>query len=165
MSGLPATGKSTIARMLAREIGAVHLRIDVIEHAVVESGLAGHPLGPAGYLIGYALAGDYLRQGLAVVADSVSPLAVTRDAWLAVARACSSEYLEVEAVCSDPAEHQRRAVTRTSDIPGFQLPTWQEITSREYEPWDRDHVIVDTAAVQPGECVARLRSVLRGRAR
>jgi predicted kinase len=31
MSGRPATGKSTIARALARETGAVHLRIDVSE--------------------------------------------------------------------------------------------------------------------------------------
>lgn len=24
---------------------------------------------------------------------------------------------------------------RISDIPGLQLPTWQEIVSREYHPW------------------------------
>jgi predicted kinase len=165
MSGLPATGKTTIARSLAREIGAVHLRIDVIEHAVTESGLARRPLGPVGYVIGYALAGDYLRQGLSVVADSVNPLGITRDAWLRVAQAGPGGYLEVEVVCSDPAEHQRRAGARTSDIPGFPLPTWQDITSREYEPWDRGHVTVDTAAATAAECVARLRSLLAGRAR
>jgi chloramphenicol 3-O-phosphotransferase len=82
-----------------------------------------------------------------------------------VARAGSGEYLEVEVVCSDRAEHQRRASNRTSDIPGFQLPTWQDITSREYELWDRDHVIVDTAAATDAECVARLRSALAGGAR
>ena len=165
MSGLPATGKTTIARTLAREIGAVHLRIDVIEHAVTESGLARHPLGPVGYVIGYALAGDYLRQGLSVVADSVNPLGITRDAWRRVARAGSGGYLEVEVVCSDRAEHERRASARTSDSPGFPLPTWQDIISREYEPWDRGHVVVDTATATEAECVARLRSVLDRRLR
>ena len=165
MSGLPATGKTTIARTLAREIGAVHLRIDVIEHAVTESGLARHPLGPVGYVIGYALAGDYLRQGLSVVADSVNPLGITRDAWRRVARAGSGGYLEVEVVCSDRAEHERRASGRTSDIPGFPLPTWQDIISREYEPWDRAHVVVDTATATEAGCVSRLRSALDRRAR
>jgi predicted kinase len=44
-SGLPATGKTTIARELAREIGAVHLRIDTIEQAVVRAGAGNRPLG------------------------------------------------------------------------------------------------------------------------
>jgi predicted kinase len=162
MSGLPATGKSTLARGLAREIGAVHLRIDAIEHAVVGSGLGSHPLGSIGYVLGYALAEDYLRQGFAVVADSVNPLAITREAWRGVARAGSGEYLEVEVICSDQAEHRWRASMRTSDIPGFRLPTWLDILSREYEPWDHDHAIVDTAVATEAECVALLRSLLPG---
>ncbi len=81
IGGLPATGKTTLARALARQIGAVHLRVDTIEQAIVRSGLAAQPLGPAGYLVAYALAEDHLRQGLTVVAESVNPLAVTRDAW------------------------------------------------------------------------------------
>jgi len=39
------------------------------------------PVGPVGYVVGYALAGDQLRSGWSAVAESVNPLAVTRDAW------------------------------------------------------------------------------------
>jgi predicted kinase len=161
MAGLPASGKTTIARGLARELGAVHLRVDTIEQAIVRVGAGSHPLGPVGYAIGYALAEDYLRQGLDVVADSVNPLTITREAWRGVARAGSGEYVEIEVICSDPAEHQRRASLRVSDVLGFQLPTWLDIVRREYEPWDREHVIVDTAAAGAAECVAQLLSLLR----
>ncbi|MFE5683837.1 AAA family ATPase [Streptomyces sp. NPDC056512] len=47
IGGLPGTGKSTLARLLAARIGAVHLRIDTIEQAIVRSGLAKRPLGPS----------------------------------------------------------------------------------------------------------------------
>jgi predicted kinase len=32
-AGLPGTGKTTIARALARRLGAVHVRLDTIEQA------------------------------------------------------------------------------------------------------------------------------------
>jgi len=73
--GLPATGKTTLSRLLARDLGAVHLRIDTIEQAIVRSGAAERPLGPVGYTVAHALAADQLRQGLAVVAECVNPLA------------------------------------------------------------------------------------------
>lgn len=73
IGGLPGTGKTTLARLPAARTGAVHLRIDTIEQAVVRSGLARRPLGPVGYVVGYAVAGDHLRQGLTVIAESVNP--------------------------------------------------------------------------------------------
>lgn len=81
MGGRPATGKTTLGRLLAQETGAVHVRVDTIEQALVRSGPARHPVGPAGYVVGYALAEEHLRQGLTVIAESVNPPAVTRDAW------------------------------------------------------------------------------------
>ena len=81
LGGLPGSGKTTLARALARRIGAVHLRIDSIEQAILGSSLAPVSVEEAGYLVGYALAGDNLRLGHRVIADSVNPLPVTREAW------------------------------------------------------------------------------------
>lgn len=43
IGGLPGTGKATLARLLAARIGAVHLRVDTIEQAIVRSGRAPAP--------------------------------------------------------------------------------------------------------------------------
>jgi len=160
MSGLPATWKTTIARGLARALGGVHLRIDTIEQAVVRAGIGTRPLGPVGYVVGYALAEDYLRQELTVVADSVNPLAITRDAWREVAERAGAEYVDVEVVCLDRDEHRHRAQTRVADIEGLRLPTWEAIEAREYEPWDGYRLVVDTAGRELTECVAEVVAAL-----
>ncbi|WP_327682730.1 AAA family ATPase [Kitasatospora sp. NBC_00458] len=156
IGGLPATGKTTLARVLARRTGAVHLRVDTIEQAIRRAGRADVPIGPAGYAVAYALAEEHLRQGLTVVGESVNPLAVTRDAWRDAALRAGVPFLEAEVVCSDPAEHRRRAERRTVDIPGLALPDWAEITNRAYEPWHRDRLVVDTAGRRVGDCVEEL---------
>ncbi|MEU0917201.1 AAA family ATPase [Streptomyces cyaneofuscatus] len=106
--------------------------------------------------VGYALAGDHLRQGLSVIAESVNPLAVTRDAWRDVGLAAGVPAVEVEVVCSDAAEHRRRIATRSSDIPGLPQPDRQQTLDRDYQPWDREHVVVDTAGQEPQESLASL---------
>jgi len=152
-SGLPGTGKSTIASEVARRLEAVYLRIDSIEQAIRDSGVVGEPLNDAGYRVAYAVAESNLRLGRTVVSDSVNPLAVTRDAWLAVANRTSARVIEIEVQCSDPIEHRRRVETRATDIPGLQLPTWHEVLAREYHSWDREHVLLDTAVQPIDHCV------------
>jgi predicted kinase len=143
LSGLPGVGKTTIARELARRIGAVHLRIDSIEQALRR---AGHQVEADGYEIAYAVAEDNLRAGRTVIADCVNPWSPTREAWRAVAERAGTSALDVEIVCSDAAEHKRRVEAREPDIPGHRLPTWQDVVNRDYHAWDRDRLIVDTAA-------------------
>jgi predicted kinase len=156
-AGLPGVGKSTIARQLAKQLHAAHLRIDTIEQAVTDATSLTQPLGPVGYLIGYAVAPDQLRNGVSVVADSVNPIAVTRSAWRQIGIRHGARIVEVEIICSDPDEHRRRAETRDPSIPGLVLPTWQDILDREYEPWDRPHLVVDTGGGDIEACVAILR--------
>jgi predicted kinase len=161
--GLPAAGKTMIARELARQIGAMCLRIDSIEQAIRDSGAVIQPLNDAGYRVGYAIAEDNLRLGRTVIADSVNPLSLTRDAWVEVAKRAGVSALEIEVKCSDQKEHQRRVETRTTDISGLRLPSWDEVVSREYHRWDREHVVIDTATCSIDKSVRMIRELLPNR--
>jgi len=104
--------------------------------------------------VGYAVAGDNLRLGRHVVADSVNPIPVTRDAWLAVAKAAGVIAIEVEIVCSDRLEHRRRVEEREVDVPGLVPPSWHEVIARDYRPWGTAQLVLDTARRTPVDCVA-----------
>jgi predicted kinase len=142
-SGLPGVGKTAIARELARATGAVHLRVDSIEQALRR---AGYRVEGEGYDVAYAVAEDNLRTGRTVIADCVNPWPLTRGAWRSVAERADVATLDVEIVCSDAAEHRRRVESREPDITGHALPTWQDVLDRDYHAWDRDRLVVDTAA-------------------
>jgi len=161
--GLPGVGKTAIARELARHIGAVHLRIDSMEQAILAAGVVSQPLNDAGYRVAYAVAEDNLRIGRTVIADSVNPLQVTRDAWVEVAHRAQVRALEIEVKCSDVNEHRRRVETRITDIPGLKLPAWEAVVSREYHPWHREHLVIETAARTVERNVNVLREMLAGR--
>jgi predicted kinase len=145
---------------LARLIGALHLRIDSIEQAIRASGVASQPLNDVGYRVAYAVAEDNLRIGRTVIADSVNPLRLTREAWVSVANRVRVRAIEIEVKCSDVNEHRRRVERRTADIPGLELPTWEEVVGREYDPWDGEHLVIDTAGRTVGQNVDAIRQVL-----
>lgn len=149
--GLPGTGKTTLAQILARKLSAVYLRIDTLEQAFIESGAA--DIGPAGYLAAYAVAGDNLRLGLTVVADSVNSLRLTRSAWRNVALRAGARIFEIELICSDAATHRLRVEGRSADIPGLQLPTWKSVLERQYDPWESVDLVIDTAKVSVEQAV------------
>lgn len=165
LAGLPGTGKTTIARELARQLRAVHLRIDSIEQAIRESGVVVASLDDAGYRAAYAVAEDNLRLGHTVIADSVNPLTVTRNAWVDVANRAQVPGIEVEVICSDQDEHKRRVETRATGIPGFKAPTWLEVAAREYDPWDRERIVIDTARGSAEDHLKTLRAALAARIR
>jgi predicted kinase len=156
--GLPATGKTTIAKDLARQLGATYLRIDTIEQAIRDSTTV--TISDEGYRVAYAVAEDNLRLGRTVVSDSVNPVQLSRDAWLGVARRSHARAAEVEILCTDLQLHRHRVETRTPDVPGLKLPGWEEVVSREYDPWKREHIVIDTAGRSVAESVQELREAL-----
>ena len=160
LGGLPGVGKTTIARELARLLGAVHIRIDSIEIAIRESGVTVVSLDDAGYRVGYAVAEDNLRLGRFVIGDSVNPWPVTRNAWLQVAKRAGVIAAEVEVQCSDGREHRRRVESRLGKMPALSGPTWEEVVSRDYRAWDRERIVIDTAGRTTEESVAMIRAAL-----
>jgi predicted kinase len=147
LAGLPGVGKTTIARSLARQLDAVHIRIDSIELAIRLSGVTVVSIDDAGYRVGYAVAEDNLRLGRIVIADSVNPWPMTRDAWRDVARRAQVDCVDIEIVCSDRAEHRGRVESRLDKPPADSGPTWNEVVTRDYRPWDREHIVIETAGV------------------
>jgi predicted kinase len=140
----------------------MHVRIDSIEQALRDAG-AIPPHDEAGYCVAYAITEDNLRLGRTVIADSVNPLSVTREAWVDVAKRAGVDAIEIEIQCCDRNEHRRRVEARTSDIPGSQPPTWEEVVAREDDPWTREHVVIDTASCTVENSVTMIREILQNR--
>src|SRR5687767_14520822 len=70
------------------------------------------------------------------------PHHATRGARPATAPGCSRS----SSSAPTPAEHRARVEGWATDISGLELPTGRDVVEREYEPWDRDHLVIDTAA-------------------
>jgi predicted kinase len=141
--GLPGTGKSALSSHLAHMVGGLYLRIDTIEQAIHDGGI--QITGPEGYLVAYKIASDNLRLGLTVIADSVNPLNLTRRAWREVALQAGAAFCEIEVICSDKDEHRSRVETRSNQITGLKLPAWKDVEAREYDVWEKEHLVLDTA--------------------
>jgi predicted kinase len=157
-AGLPGTGKTSLARGLAAHLGCTYLRIDTIEQALRD--LCSFNVEGEGYRLTYRIAADNLRLGTSVVADSCNPWELTRSEWRKVATDLSVPFIDIETLCSDPTEHQRRIEDRTSDIPNLHLPSWQDVLDREYHAWSTPRITINTAGITPEEACAQLLSKL-----
>jgi predicted kinase len=122
-------------------------------------------VGPNGYAIANALAAENLVLGRTVIADCVNPVAASRHGWRETANRHAARLIEIELVCSDAAEHRRRVESRSLDISGHTQPTWDHVVNRSYEPWDRDHLVLDTAVDSVDRLADRAEAYVRGAAR
>lgn len=160
-SGLPGTGKTTIAKALAAATAAVYLRVDTIEQAIRNAGVLARDVGCSGYRVANELALSNLLLGHTVVVDGVNPVAESRIAWSHIAAKAGVELANVQVICSDANEHRRRVETRISDIPGLVSPTWESVLSHEYEQWDEAVFCLDTAHASAAQAVAVIVERLR----
>lgn len=158
LGGLPGVGKTTTAKALAKKLRAVYLRIDSIEEALRKSSKNNAKKfdGPEGYMAAYAVAQDNLTNGLTVVADSVNPIEQSRSMWRDTAVQINKPYIEIEIICSDKNLHQQRVETRKTDIPGQELPTWQNVLDRDYEAWTSKQLTIDTSVESIDNCVDKI---------
>jgi predicted kinase len=139
-SGLPAVGKTTLAKRLAMHLKATYIRVDTIEDALKHSTLKIHPAEDTGYTASCALACENLELGNTVIADSVNPIPLTRKWWQHAAIAANKPFTNIEIRCSDTVIHQARTLARNGAP-----DAWQKVIDREYHPWDENVIRLDTA--------------------
>lgn len=142
-SGLPASGKSTLAKLLAAHTGVMYVRVDTVEQGLRD--LCGFNVEGEGYRLSYRVIRDNLALGISCISDSCNPIQLTRDEWQAVAQNEGADFVNIEVRCSDSNEHKQRVNTRECEVSNLVLPNWQQVQNRHYEPWQTEVVSIDTA--------------------
>jgi len=157
-SGLPGVGKTTLAQHISKQLGAVYLRVDTVEQCFRD--LCKLNVQGEGYRMSYMIISDNLCLGNSVVFDSCNPIELTRNEIESVAKKAKARCLNIEVVCTNLSEHQKRVEKRQPNISGLQLPTWFEVQQREFHPWVKEHITVDTAGKSVDESVRELLSII-----
>ena len=153
-SGLPGSGKTTLAKNLSKILKAVYIRIDTIEQGIRD--LFNFNVQGEGYRLAYKIIADNLIIGNNVVVDSCNPIKFTRNEYENIAIENNCKYKNIEIICSNKIEHKIRIDTRENDIKNLKLPTWEEVEKRDYEEWDKDHIIIDTSNRNIEDCINEL---------
>ena len=151
VTGLPGTGKSTLAQRIAPRLGAPVLGWDWmmgaltpfagIQAAISDMDRLDHRA--VGWSLLWQTARAQLDRGQSVVLDGVARAAETAGTRR-LARDCRAGALILMTVCPDEAEHRRRIEGRVRGIPGWHELTWADVEttrSRFETPPDVDLVV------------------------
>jgi len=151
-SGLPGTGKSSLAEAVGRDWGIPVFAKDWLEGTLVRSELKpaneAKSLGFAGYELLTILAERQLRLGQSVILDSVAASRTIRSTWRQLSDQYGAQYCVIECICSDEALHRSRLQGRERNIPGWHELEWSEVerVKQYYLPWEGGRLVLDMTA-------------------
>ena len=150
-SGLPGTGKSSLAEAVGRRFGIPVFAKDWLEASLLQSELKptsrDKSLGYAGYELLTILAKRQLMLGQSVILDSVAATKTIRAEWRRLAKRYQAEWRVIECICSVESVHRVRLKIRKRGIPGWHELKWSEVerVKNYYMPWRQDHLVLDMA--------------------
>jgi predicted kinase len=148
-SGLPGTGKSTLAEAIGRELGIPVFAKNWLEATLLRSGLKpsseDRALGFAGYELLTILAQRQLMLEQSVILDSVAASQTIRNTWRQLSDHYGAGWTVIECICSDESLHRARLQGRKRNIPGWHELEWSEVerVRRYYLPCEEEHLILD----------------------
>jgi predicted kinase len=162
-AGLPGSGKTTLARLVAPELRAVILRIDAFTSRLQVAGIAEGPeLGRASYGTAATAAEAVLRAGHPVLIDAVNGFQTGRDMWRDLAQDTGMELRFVEVTCTDHAALRERLETRERDLPRIGSTTLSEAIAKDYTPFVEERLVVDTSGLTAAEAAGEILAYLAG---
>jgi predicted kinase len=146
ISGLPGSGKSTIAEAIAEKLRLPLFSVDPIESAIIKSGIPrSFETGLAAYVVVQTLSAEHLKLSISVIIDAVSPVQEARDMWHALEERYDAQCIIIECVLREDV-HRKRIESRTRNIAGIPEVTWADVEHRRknYLPWKEGRLVLDT---------------------
>lgn len=148
-SGLPGTGKSTLAEAIGQDLGIPVFAKDWLEAILVQNGvnpiLESNPPKSIGYELLTVLAERQLRLAQSAILDSVAGSQTIRTAWRQLSEQYEADWRVIECICSDEAIHRARLQCRHRNIPGWHELEWSEVERVKgyYFPWVGERLVLD----------------------
>lgn len=143
-SGLPGTGKSTLANRLARELRWPLLCIDDVVGEIPES--TGIPFWDSKVEILLRLTEVQLELGLSVIVDSVF-MNMDRNHAQELARKHNARFRPIYVFVSDENIWKQRVTARYDEMNNKDVATWERIQHQleHFRDWDSDTALfIDT---------------------
>ena len=150
-SGLPGTGKSTLAEIVGKWLHIPVFAKDWLEATLLRNGLQPtvneKSLGYVGYELLTVLAERQLILEQSVILDSVASTHAIRNTWKELSTRYGADMRVIECVCSDQVLHRVRLGTRDRNIPGWHELEWSDVekVKQYYQAWDEDRLVLDMA--------------------
>jgi predicted kinase len=147
LSGLPGSGKSTIAELLAQRLRLPIFSVDPIESAIVKAGIArSFETGLAAYLVAATLADEQLKLGSSVIIDAVNAEEEGKDIWRGLAKKHGVELI-ILLVALERSLHRQRLESRVRNLHGFSEVTWDNVGARRkaFTAWKEPVLELDTS--------------------
>lgn len=148
-SGLPGTGKSTLAEAVGMQLSVPVFAKDWLEATLLRCELLpsdeNKPLGSAGYELLTTLAERQLMLGQSAILDSVASTQSIRDTWKRLSEKYQAKWHVIECICSDGSFHRSQLATRERRIPGWHELAWSDVEKVKsyFLPWREEHLVVD----------------------
>lgn len=174
--GLPASGKTTVARALARRLGLVHLSSDVERKRLAglrrtthradpfERGLYSRAMSRRTYTALKRQAARWLRKGQSVVLDATYGQPAERAAVRQIARRCGARLVVV--VCqADEAVLRARLAARAVDptrVSDARLELWPALRAAFNQPTELADVLTVDTTLPLQQVVDQVLALVRG---
>jgi predicted kinase len=157
MAGMPGTGKSSLARKLAKQLGRswVVLDKDVFHSAMLNTEIEGKTASKAAYTGMFAVAQDLLEQGFSVIIDSPALYGDTIKQAMDLAAQANARFVVLRCTAEDRVRNRRlieRPKHRSQQETKPESIT-QEEEVRRFEHLPATTLVLDTTNRPPEELV------------
>lgn len=161
VTGLPASGKSTIARSLARHLDGSVLSTDRIRKCLLSRPVYTEEEKELVYTVMFMVAEHLLRRGSTVILDGTFYLRELRKKVYSLVSRTGASLVVVECTCpEDVVKRRLERRARRKGLSDADYEVYKKI-KKVYEPIHRRHITVDTSHTldrNVGEIIKNIRA-------